>query len=143
MIELVLATVFIAPIAVPCLIHGWKAWSGRKRAWAARPPAALIFTSRNVLPLQIGVGGMSMVLGIPALTSTFMGAERSEDVWFWTMLVVFPLIMYTHFWWPDFALPRWYKDWLRRGGQTMSETGEELIAPLWGPDEEPPSQAAS
>ncbi|MBG6084941.1 hypothetical protein [Zhihengliuella flava] len=140
MLEFIIAAIFVAPFAVPCLLYGLSAWRGRRRKWALQEPAAMIFTKRNVLPLQIGVAGALMVLGVPALTSTLMGAEVADDLWFWTVIVAFPVLMYTHFWWPDVALPAWYKAWLRRGGVTVDDQGHEHAAPLWGPDEPRPDK---
>ncbi|GAA1971661.1 hypothetical protein GCM10009718_04210 [Isoptericola halotolerans] len=134
--ELVLATLMVTPVALPCLLYGISAWRGRRRSWAALPLAPMFYTKRNYLPLQIGVGGLIGYLWVPALTSTLLGYDRSEDVWLWTVVVTTPILLVAMYWWPDVALPRWYRSWLERGGRSVDQQGNVVVAPLWDDSED-------
>ncbi|WP_231365962.1 hypothetical protein [Zhihengliuella flava] len=112
---------------------GVRALSGRRRAWAVKPPYNYTqVSSRNSWPfMMIGIGAVA-VLSLPAIYFEGVGNEEMRQLW-WNLPFIWlplPFIALSFFWWPAKLAPRWYREWVARGGtrDVMPWTEEEIRA---------------
>lgn len=122
-------TVIMLILLVPIIL----VYAGRYRGFAQQPPPVThMFSSRNLWPFTAGAAGMVMVV---ILGGTFfnISAAGTPVLWalFWGLIILFGLLaMVSLVTWPRFLAPRWYRDWLDRGGtqQTSVYSPEEHAA---------------
>ena len=130
--EIVLAVVaygVIAAMAIP----GVRALTGKRRAWTVKPPYNFNqVSSRNTWPFMMTWVGVAGLLSLPATYFEAIGDEAMRQRW-WDLPFIWipvPFILLAYIWWPAKLAPRWYREWVERGGQrfVMPWSDDEIAA---------------
>lgn len=109
---------FVAILAV-CFIPFTLVWTGRYRGFALAPKVYIQFSERNTWPLTLFLMGVFLVVMLAGTLVPALNAEDTPVLWalFWVILaIVGILVVASFFTWPRFLAPRWYRDWVDRGG---------------------------
>lgn len=105
-------------LALLACLPAMLAYSGRYRNFARQLPVFQAVSRRNVWPFTSGALGAFFLTALcrRALDVT---ADGTPVLWgvFRVLLGLFGgLVVVSLFTWPRFLSPRWYRDWLDRGG---------------------------
>ncbi|GAB3753093.1 hypothetical protein GCM10027591_01370 [Zhihengliuella somnathii] len=120
--DILIGAVIVALFALGLLWPGIRALRGHRRLWVVKPPyLPTQISERNTWPFMLICAGLAILFMIPSIYFELMGDERMRQLWWKLPFVWIPGagVILSFFWWPGFLAPRWYRQWLKRGGKRV------------------------
>ncbi|GHC99264.1 hypothetical protein [Zhihengliuella salsuginis] len=107
-------------VVIAFVTPGFRALTGARRAWTVKPPFNITQLSpRNTWPFMLVCVAAALLLSTPATYFEAVGDEAMRQLW-WNLPFIWiplPFIMLSFVWWPAKLAPRWYREWVERGGR--------------------------